>query len=58
MSGKIGSWCFFCHFNTHVCVQENWFQNWSTEDFSVNNHWTPILSIAKDILYDVRNLLY
>ena len=55
---KIEAWNSFCNFNSHVCGQENWFQNWSTEDFSVNNHWTPTLSIARDILHDVRNLLY
>ena len=47
----------FCHLNSHVCGQENWFQNWSTEDFAVNNHWKPTLSIAQTNLHEVRNIL-
>ena len=55
---KIRAWCFFCHFNSHVCGQENWFQNRSTEYFSVNNHCTPTLSINQNILHEVRNILF
>ena len=55
---KIGAWVFFCRFNSHVFGQENWFQNWSTEDFSVNNHWTPTISIAHNILHKARNILF
>ena len=29
----------------------------STEDFSVNDHWTPTLSINKTKLHGVRNIL-
>ena len=39
------------------CGQENWFQNQSTEDFSVDKRWTPILSIATPIINFVTNLL-
>ena len=55
---KIGAWVFLCLINSHVCGQENWFQIWSTEDFSVNNHWNPTLSRAQDIIHEVRNLLF
>ena len=55
---KIGAWVFLCLIHSHVCGQENWFQIWSTEDFSVNNHWNPTLSIAQDIIHEVRNLLF
>ena len=40
------------------CGQENWSQNWSTEDFSVDKRWTPILSIAQNILHEVKNILF
>jgi len=39
------------------CGQENWFQNQSTSDFSVDKHWTPILSIATPIQKIETNLL-
>ena len=58
MSGKIGSWCFFCHFISHVCGQENWFPNRSTEDFFVDNHWIPTFSIAQNILHEARNIYF
>ena len=38
------------------CGQENWFQNWSTEDFSVDKLWTPILSIAPTIINEFTNI--
>ena len=40
------------------CGQENWFQNQSTLDFSVDKRWTPILSISTPILNLVTNLLF
>ena len=39
------------------CGQENWFQNQSTSDFSVDKRWTPILSIATPIINFVTNIL-
>ena len=53
-----GGWCFSCHFISHVCGQESWFQNWSKEDFSLNNHGTPTLSISHNIFHEVRNILF
>ena len=40
------------------CGQENWFQNQSTSDFSVDKRWTPILSIAATILNLMKNILF
>ena len=54
---KVGAWCFLCHFNSHVCYQENWFQNQSTESFFINNHWTPTISISQINIHEVRNIL-
>ena len=39
----------------HVCGQENWFWNWSTEYFFVNFLCTPTPLIARNILHEVRN---
>ena len=49
---------FFSFHYYPCCGQENWFQNWSTEDFSVDKLWTPILSIAPTIHHDVTNILF
>ena len=40
------------------CGQENWFQNQSTEAFSVDKCWTPILSISPTILREVTDILF
>ena len=40
------------------CGQENWFQNWSAEDFSVDKRWTPTLSIAQNTLHELMNVLF
>ena len=54
---KIGGQ-FFWFYYYPCCGQENWFQNQSTEDFSVDKRWTPILSIAPTILNEVTNILF
>ena len=49
------SFLLFCYYP--CWGQENWFQNQSTSDFSVDKRWTPILSIATPIQKIETNLL-
>ena len=54
---KYWSLVYFCHLNSHVCGQENSFQNQLTKYIRVNNHWTSTLSIAQEKLSEVRIIL-